>query len=61
MCAAAECPLSVPSLGDVTDAALFGGQERLQEVRLTREIIPDARYFAAGVSVSVRGGEGFLC
>lgn len=34
LCAAAECPLGVPSLGDVTDAALFGGQGRLQEVRL---------------------------
>ncbi|CAM9206801.1 unnamed protein product, partial [Laminaria digitata] len=32
LCAAAECPLGVPSLGDVTDAALFGGGERLQEV-----------------------------
>ncbi|CAM9165634.1 unnamed protein product [Ectocarpus sp. 6 AP-2014] len=32
LCAAAECPLGVPATGGVTDAALFGGEERLAEV-----------------------------
>ena len=32
LCAAAECPLGVPNLGDVNDAALFGGKQRLEEV-----------------------------
>lgn len=32
LCAAAECPLGVPAMGGVTDAALFGGEERLAEV-----------------------------
>eukprot|EP00752_Nemacystus_decipiens_P007203 g6448.t1 len=32
LCAAAECPLGIPTMGGVTDAALFGGEERLAEV-----------------------------
>lgn len=50
----------MPLLGDVTDAALFGGEERLEEVRLNpAEKYPDARSFAASVAVSVDRGEGF--
>ena len=51
LCAAAECPLGVPALGAITDAALFGGDERLQAVR-----IPYKKYYIIYTSIIFERG-----